>query len=209
MVWNQRGMEVEDVVMSANVVLSQWYGAKDKSFDHFLGMINKEDGDEQWVLPTVNKIKVNTNAAIFEASGCYSFAFVVRNHEGKLVEARSRCCSGNISPEIAEAMGIREALSWTKEQDRTGVVVETDCLVAVQAIRGPSILLSYFGITIEDCGVLLEEVRGKEVSVKFIKRSANNVAHSIARYSSSIADRIWTMDNVHPEFINVMLNDLK
>lgn len=49
---------------SANVVLSQWYGAQNKSFDHYLGLMAKEDGDEHWVRPTDNKSKVNTDAEI-------------------------------------------------------------------------------------------------------------------------------------------------
>lgn len=41
----------------------------------------------------------------------------------------------------------------------------------------------------------------------FFKRSANHVAHFVARYSSSLADRIWAMSNAHPVFINVLMND--
>ena len=87
--------------------------------------------------------------------------------------------------------------------------METDCLIVVQAIRGPSILPSYFGRIIEDCKALVEELKGKKVLMKFVKRSANHVAHFIARCSSSIADRVWTMGNIYPEFTDVLLNDLK
>ena len=103
-------------VMSANVVLNQWHSTEDKFSDHYLGLMTQEDGDERWVAPKDNKVKVNTDAALFSSTNCYSFAFVVRNHEGSLVEAQSRCCPGNTTPEIAEALGIREALSWLKEQ---------------------------------------------------------------------------------------------
>lgn len=99
--------------------------AQDRSFDHCSLGFMQQDGDEHWVLPTDNK-KVNRR--------CDIYAFVVRNHDGMLIEARSSCRPGHISPEIAEAMGIREALSWIKNQNERDVVVETDCLVAVQAI---------------------------------------------------------------------------
>lgn len=181
MVWKQKCLEVDDVVMSANVVLNQWQCAQDKFFNHYLCLMTQEDGDERWVAPKDNKVKVNTDAAIFSSTNCYSFAFIVRNHEGALVEAQSRCCPGNAKPEIAEALGIREALSWLKEHDHSDVDVETDCLVPVQAIRGPSILLSYFGRIIEDCKALVEVFKGRKVSVKFVKRSANHVANFIAR----------------------------
>lgn len=55
-------------------------------------------------------IKVNTHAAIFKNSGCYSYAMLARDHEGKMMEAVAKCIQGSINPELAEAMGIREAL---------------------------------------------------------------------------------------------------
>ncbi|KAK1377310.1 SCF ubiquitin ligase, Skp1 component [Heracleum sosnowskyi] len=49
----------------------------------------------------------------------------------------------NASPECAEAMGIKKALSWIKEHQMNDVSVESDCLslVTVQAIRGSPVLL--------------------------------------------------------------------
>ena len=45
--------------------------------------------------------------------------------------------------------------------------------------------------------------------IRFVKRSANRVAHYLARYSCSVADRRWKEGEAHPEFISVMLNDLR
>lgn len=55
-----------------NVVVSLWCNSQDKSFDHFLGFMNLEDGDEHWIRPIDNKIKINTEYAIFSSSGCYN-----------------------------------------------------------------------------------------------------------------------------------------
>lgn len=67
-------MRVREVVDSARVGLSQWQEAQDKNFDRY--------GDEHWIQPMENKIKVNTDAAIFHTSNCYSYAFAARNHRG-------------------------------------------------------------------------------------------------------------------------------
>ena len=104
------------MVALSKVVLNQWKYAQDKTFDPSLGHLTSEDGDEQWTVPGDNMIKVNCDAAIFGATNCYSYAFAARNHRGKVMEARSRCCLGNITPENAEAIGVKEALSWIKEQ---------------------------------------------------------------------------------------------
>lgn len=82
---------------------------------------------------------------------------------------------GSIKPEVVEAIGVREALSWIKMKQMRHVEVETDILVSVQAIRSKSVMLSYFGRVIEDCKKTIEELKDFDISLKFIKRSANNV----------------------------------
>lgn len=54
-------------------------------------------------------IKVNVDAALYESEGCFGFAYVARNDKGELIEANSSCREGSVTPEIAEAVGIREA----------------------------------------------------------------------------------------------------
>lgn len=100
------------------------------------------DGCEHWTLPKENTHKVNFDAAIFEASNSYSYSLVARNYKVELIHARSRCSLGQIAPDGAESMGVREALSWIKGQQYKDVVLETDCLVVVQA-------LEYFFHTLE------------------------------------------------------------
>lgn len=106
-------------------------------------------------------------------------------------------------------MGVRKALSWIKDQRYNNVIVETDCLVLVQALRSSNgVLLSYFGRLVDESRQLLEELRGRCVSVNFIKRSANKVADFLARSTSSIADRIWRINVNYPQFIDVLMNNL-
>lgn len=97
--------------------------------------MSQEDGAEQWCLPLSNSFKVNSDTTIFKESNCYSFAFVVRDHEGRLVEARSTCLRGSPSLDLAKVFGIREALSWIKYKDHCNIIVESDCLQTVQAIH--------------------------------------------------------------------------
>lgn len=93
-------------------ILDHWKSAQDKIFDPFLSHMNHEDGHEHWQLPTLNRIKINTDAAIFTASNCYNHAFVVRNHNSEFIEAESKYVRGQVIPELAEATGVRDALSW-------------------------------------------------------------------------------------------------
>lgn len=207
-VWQQKGRESKDIVASALQILNNWESAQDKSFDNSFGFIIQSDGDTHWQQPQAGTVKINTDAALFEDSQTYSHAMVARNHEGTLLEAKSSCKTGSIHPELAESIGIREALSWIKTKDWQEVIVESDCLGAIQAIRCSSINFSYLGRVIDECKKLLVELESRNVTLKFVKRSANSVAHYLAKYSSSIADRTWELVDIHSDFLNVLLKDL-
>lgn len=132
-----------------------------------------EDGGEHWVKPTTQTIKANVDAALFEESGSFSFCCVARDHNGSMIEGRGSCRTGRVSPAVAEAIGIREALSWIKLKPWGNIVLESDCLVAIQAIRSPLNILSYFGGIVQECRALLSSL--KHISLVFITRSANKV----------------------------------
>lgn len=84
-------------------------------------------------------------------------------------------------------------------------MVETDCLVVVQAIRCPLNMISYIGGIVQDCKTTLSSLT--DVLLVFIKRSANNVAHEIARASNIVPDRIFGGE-ISSKFQAVILNDM-
>ena len=112
------------MVVLAQTVLNQWRSVQDKSQDSSLGLMSVDDGAEHWRKPSASTIKINTYAATFSNPGQFSFALVARDHTGSLQEARSFCRTGTVQPEIAEAMGIREALSWIKSTLWSKVIIE-------------------------------------------------------------------------------------
>lgn len=209
LIWNQRSLEMFEVVQSAKTNLIQWQSVQDRTFDRFMGFMTHEDGQERWSPPMCNRIKINVDAAIFDSSSCYSYAMVIRNHNGELLEAVSSCKQATITLELAEAVSIKEALSWVKNQGKENVDIESDCLQVIQAIRCSFSNLSYLGKMVQECKQLMNELKDRSVVLRFVKRSANRVSHYLARYSCLVADRRWTEGNAHPEFISVLLNDLR
>ncbi|XP_074342936.1 uncharacterized protein LOC141680672 [Apium graveolens] len=207
LVWNQKGLEASEVVVSARMALNKWKKAQDNMFDNFLGLMTMEDGSERWMVPDQNTVKINCDAATFEDSNCYSSTFVVRNDRGEVLKARSKCRVGSTGPDSAEAMEVREALSWTQESKHQNIMIETDCLVVVQAMRGSDLLSSYFGVLVKECKSLIHDLSSRSVSVRFVKRSANKVADFLAKATYSPSNRIWRVSD-HPGFINVLMNDL-
>lgn len=209
LVWNQHSLEAKEVVESARTVLNQWRQVQDKSFDDFLGYMTQDDGHELWQKPQLNRVKVNTDAAIFEHSNQYSYAFVARDHSRQLIEAHSNCKQGMVTPELAEAIGVKEALSWIKDCRYCNVEVETDCMQVVQAIRSSISSLSYWGRVTEECRSLWLSLKASNVLIRFVKRSENRVSHFLARDSCSVAERKWRVGDVHSDFYAVLLNDLR
>lgn len=134
-IWKQKSIDSSELVNSVFSILNQWKVIQDKNYSDFLGLMTSEDDKEQWQPPMSNSVKINTDAALFEDPKRYSFAFIIRDQHGSLIEAISKCSSGQVAPEFAEAMGIREALSWIKNKNHSNVVLETDCLQIVQLLR--------------------------------------------------------------------------
>ncbi|XP_074346578.1 uncharacterized protein LOC141685372 [Apium graveolens] len=118
-----------------------------------------------------------------EVNKIFMIALMIWNNRNDVVwkqkgrGAKSSCRQGCVNPEMAEAIGIREALSWVKEHNWPQVVVESDCLGAIQANSCSSISLSYLGRIIDECKRLLLELKSRNATLRFVKRSANMVAH--------------------------------
>ncbi|XP_060965604.1 uncharacterized protein LOC133034522 [Cannabis sativa] len=205
LVWSNKSSTAANVTLLAQTTLANWSQAQDKALVATPGFFTEADGLDKWQKLTAPTIKINTDAAIFDSNGSYRFVCVARNAAGEMLEALTSCRAGIVQPELAEAMGVREALSWIKKKGWIGTIVETDCLTVVQAIRSNLPLLSYFGSIISDCKELLKQLCG--VSVNFVKRSANSVAHSFARASYFIADRTLSSNDVSTELLHVIMND--
>ncbi|XP_062081298.1 uncharacterized protein LOC133786098 [Humulus lupulus] len=173
-----------------------------------LAWVDQDDGNADWIPPEEGCNKVNTDAGLFESKGCYSFSCVARNHHGQWVEAIFQCRRGNVTPELAEAIAIKEALSWIKDSGWQKVTLESDCLLVVQALRSPSHHSSYFGRIIDVCKSLLASIKPRVVNVKFIKRSANNVAHSLARSTCYPFERKMRALEAPSELSALLLKDI-
>ncbi|XP_062103848.1 uncharacterized protein LOC133814961 [Humulus lupulus] len=205
LVWNQKRSLVDEVVLSASLLLDQWLAAQDSMLAPPSGIWRPDDGAEHWTCPQTDVIKVNVDAAIFSSEGKFGIGCVARDGAGHLIEAFSSLKAGRVKPLEAEALGLKEALSWIKRKEWRPVVLETDCLNVVHAVRSEVDMVSTFGLIIRDCKSLLNDLCN--VDLFFVKRSANKVAHYIARASCSFACCIHIGDVVPPPLLSLLLED--
>lgn len=89
LVWNQKHTQVSDVVNSAIQYLVQGRNAQSWSSKALFQSVIEEDGAEKWVVPQVDTIKVNVDAATFEEHDAFGFGILARNHEGEVEYAKT------------------------------------------------------------------------------------------------------------------------
>lgn len=113
------------------------------------------------------------------------FGLVLRDHTGAFVSAfNARLNCGN-DPYLAEAMAIREALSWMKRNGYTNFILETDNLNFCLNFNSCNLDLSYVGLLIKQCRSIANDIGN--VSIHHVRRSANHVAHVLARATGSMS----------------------
>ena len=84
----------------------------------------------------------------------------------------------------------------------TQVIIETDRLLVVQALRSKISMVSYFGCVIDECKHLWKDLNS--VSINFVKRSVNEAAHALAKASSTIAERSFSRVDLPPTVLDVI-----
>uniref|UniRef100_A0A803NVG6 Uncharacterized protein n=1 Tax=Cannabis sativa TaxID=3483 RepID=A0A803NVG6_CANSA len=144
LMWNQKNTTAAEEVLSARTHLYQWQNAQQTKGEPPLSHFEVGREVEHWTKPTESMVKVNVDGATFEATNAFGYGFISRNTNGAIIEARCSSKSGNSSPKTVEVLGIKEALSWIKGKTWSKVVIESDCLVAVQAIHTKVVLPSLF-----------------------------------------------------------------
>lgn len=124
----------------------------------------------------------NVDATILRSRGMISYGAVLRSARGDFIAVKSDILLGRFEAREAEAIGVREALSWLKKFSFQPIVLEIDSLQVFHALHDKDVYQNGFGTIIADCRDSAQS-RG-EVTFSFIRRSANTTAHIVARCGS-------------------------
>ncbi|KAH9748984.1 putative reverse transcriptase/RNA-dependent DNA polymerase [Citrus sinensis] len=135
--------------------------------------------------------KCNVVAALVRSRGLISFGAVIRSAGGDFIAAKSNSLPGRFDPREAEALGVKEALSWLKKFHFKSVMLEMDSLLVFNALHDKFDYPNGFGSIIADCRALAQSLG--EVTFSFVRRSANSAAHAVTQVKSSISSsREWS-----------------
>lgn len=134
-----------------------------------------------WCLPPPGIIKFNVDGAVDMSGGLVGVGIVARDHAGQILGTVSIPFPGLFSPRTAEALGFREALITAANKGFSSIIVEGDSIQIVQA-------LTQVGKSFSDCSSILSDCLElihlfSSCVIKYVKRSFNRVAHSLAKQS--------------------------
>ncbi|XP_057809003.1 uncharacterized protein LOC131023477 [Salvia miltiorrhiza] len=142
-------------------------------------------------------ILCGVDAAFFREDDAMGLGLVIRNHAGDFMIGKSIKVAGVRSVDEGELMGIKEALSWIKEQGLVHGIVESDSKRAIDVIRSRARNLSEIGIIANSCREELITLPG--FIIRHVKRDRNVIAHHFARAARDIdSHHVW---NEPPAFV--------
>ncbi|XP_060967135.1 uncharacterized protein LOC133035353 [Cannabis sativa] len=101
LLWNKKLASVERVVSAAVTYLKLWKVAQLKNGDASTSTSHASAGSELWSKPSLEK--------------SHGFGWIARVPAGVLLTATTEKRIGDVDPVVAEAMSMKEALSWLKQ----------------------------------------------------------------------------------------------
>ncbi|KAL8134407.1 hypothetical protein AgCh_009436 [Apium graveolens] len=95
----------------------------------------------KWTPPPQGMLKVNVDASVYPQADSFSIGMVLRDHTGLFLEAKvlTLPCPNTVFE--AECIGVGEALSWVIQRGEDNVILESDSLLTVNAVRKKEYLI--------------------------------------------------------------------
>jgi hypothetical protein len=89
---------------------------------------NHPPGEEKWVPPPLNLVKINWDAAVDSSNKIIGLGMIARDERGKFLAACSKRQSINVEPVVAEALAATQAILFCQEHNFQKVIFEGDSL---------------------------------------------------------------------------------
>ena len=158
---------------------------------------------QNWKPPTGQLYKLNFDAAIFANSS--GIGAVIQNDAGEVMAALSAKGVAVNDNEEAEAMAYRKAMEFAIDAGFSELVVEGDNSVVMSSVSSIYQDWSHLGVIYDDIRHLAAGLRF--VSFNCIRRSANSVAHSLARYANVLDEEVVWLEEPPPPAIDALYFD--
>ncbi|XP_050136232.1 uncharacterized protein LOC126611989 [Malus sylvestris] len=138
----------------------------------------------RWIVLPQRRLKMNIDGSWNAGRLVAGFGAISKDFNGCFVAATTGRFDDVSSPLIPEAMAVRAGLQWAIDRGYHSLIIETDSLQIVQALRDPTLNSSIIGQVAEDCKALLNTIT--KANITHIRRNANIDAHCLAKVGLSL-----------------------
>jgi ribonuclease HI len=149
------------------------------TLNHSAATRHFDQQQQSWQKPPREWYKCNVNAGFHIEANKSSMGWCLRDHLGRFVLAGTHWKDGSCSVVEGEALALLQAMKEMELRGITQVIFETDSKNVVDAIHALNNGNSKFSSIIHNINNAL--LLNSNFVVKFVKRQANTVVHSLAR----------------------------
>jgi ribonuclease HI len=143
----------------------------------------------RWSPPPEGMVKIHVDAALFPSSRRMGIGVVIRSHRGDCLLSCSELVQEVMTPEVAEALALRHAVSLAGDEGFDNVVIASDCLSLVQRINSSTVDRSQVGVLVQD--IKARSSSFAAVSFIHVYRNCNEAAHTLARSAERFVSVIF------------------
>ncbi|XP_075638417.1 uncharacterized protein LOC142610490 [Castanea sativa] len=150
--------------------------------------------------------KINFDGVVFPREKKSVIGFVIKDHRGLVIASCSKLVHQELCSADVEAMVAGCALSFALDVGVKRAGLECDSLTVIKWLMEEERLLVPLGLLIEDAKQSAQHF--DKLLYSHVKRECNFVAHSLARYAIGILDFLVWIDDIPPQFYDVLQVDL-
>ncbi|KAF5451602.1 hypothetical protein F2P56_026695 [Juglans regia] len=152
-----------------------------------------------WSPPPPGFLKLNVDGAIFPDHHKAGIGIILRDEKGDVIAACSKLEGDVASPEFIEATTLLRGLQFCAQWGVPKLVLETDCLILVNALQSQTTFLTDFAFLLNDISRMM---RGfQEVQILHVNRLGNIAAHQLARNAWNVEDIVMWWGSC-PSFVS-------
>ncbi|KAK9994242.1 hypothetical protein SO802_023945 [Lithocarpus litseifolius] len=161
---------------------------------------------QAWQPPLCLLYKLNSDGAMFNGGDSSGYGAVIRNDKGEVMVAVSAKGGAVSDSEEVEALACRKALEVAVDTSFMDLIIEGDNAAVMKIVaQFQQESYSRIGLIYEDIWCLLAGFNSVRVSC--VRRSANNVAHVLAKHARLVENEIVWMEEDPPPAVDALYLD--
>ncbi|XP_074267312.1 uncharacterized protein LOC141590636 [Silene latifolia] len=161
--------------------------------------------DKGWIPPPREYVKVNVDAGVKEGEGV-GMGVVCRDERGGVLWCASIVQEQSWDPRVAEAAAVLEGVKEAVRFGHTKIILESDCLPVIEALKRKAGGRSIFSLVIADILAICSSF--SSIIWSFVSRANNCVAHELAHPFPRITSSFVGSESLPPSVNNAVLFDL-